>query len=63
MTAYFSGRLAQTDWKASRLPDNFPEWLDRMLGRRKPISAADRAAAFAALAEQGFAVTISETLN
>ena len=63
MTAYHSGMLAQVSWKDAKIPLSFSDWRDKMLGKARPISAADRFAAFAALADQGFAVTVSETVN
>lgn len=63
MTAYFGGMLAQTDWKAARIPRSFAEWRDQLLGKTAPISAAERWAAFSALAESGFDVTVTETIQ
>ena len=62
MTAYFSGMLAQADWKKSRI-GSFSEWRDQMLGKAQPITAAERFAAFSALADQGFAITVTETMQ
>ena len=63
MTAYFGGLLSQIDWKSAKIPRSFAEWRDQLLGRAPPISAAERWAAFSALADQGFDVTVTETIQ
>lgn len=62
MTAYFGAQLTQCDWAKSHI-GSFSEWRDKLLGKTPPISSAERFAAFSALAEQGFAVTVTETVQ
>ena len=63
MTAYFGGQMAVMFRFVPKKVPSWPDWLDQHTKPRAPISAADRFAAFAALADQGFDVTVSETIN
>lgn len=60
MTAYFSAQLAPVFEYAPKQAPSWEDWHLRMTQPPQPISSADRVQAFAALAAQGFDITITK---
>lgn len=58
MTSYFAGQMANADWAGRKVPV-FSDWLATMTRPKPQNTAADRAAAFEALAARGYAVTVT----